>query len=959
MSPEFPANYFVYGHFLDPREHPDYDRRHVRPPSWETFAGQVHFAALREFDIRDGRIVGYVEEIEKYTQKYELGDVLWIRYPILFAENLEHLIDEVRRRQIFLFDIWGYVPGSGLGGPWQQFQAPAGVFALLESKLSDHWLGMDNGEQDGRYVGTYANEFYPSSNDRFEQYLNFHRHFERITNQLGSKMASLVSLNFGHYFLREGLYTLIGAETAQALPNGQVYYSFLRGAGKQYGVLWFGNASVYNRWGWKRYGRPHEDHGPTKGTSLSLMKRLMYSQILYNSVLVGFESGFFTTGDSSETSNASASEELSPIGLIQQSAGRWLRDAGKPGPMLTPFALMIDFLAGWTFPRHLYSEELYRVWGNVPYSAGDYLTDGLLDMLYPGYQDSSFFHDETGFLTATPYGDGADCILSDAPGWLLARYPILLIAGELEGGAEVRDKLESYVRNGGHLLITAGNLPKLPGGLAGIHAKKSLTHFGPRQRVSVGETWLVEDNPFDICALTFPASGRVLGETSGLPVVIQSSFGKGRVTVFASPFGVAFPEATTAPQGFTKDVRSEIDKPLVKPYPLLNVIRHTLDKALRNQMLFDTGRDLSLITCRKGPGEYTLGVSNPSWQQKPLNIVSCCGPIESLHEVHLDQSEKHATGYLPEGLEKMDLGVSDAKNIAGGDMRIFAVRVREENVEELPHIAPPARPHGRALPLRGTRSIQEEVLARPSFFENFDSVVVDWRYLHGRERIQLQRESGWIKLQRLKLLIDLTSGINLFPDLRLIDNLRQDYSASLETILEVISKMKILSAKDLILSLHRYPENNFSEEQTWRSFEETLRHLCQQADRQGIRVHLRLRSSSPPANLKTALNFLDRVNAPNFGLAVSTPFLSLTTHNLPETKALLQGKVGLWLLNTCETDVAGKVWNENAPIRESREPQSVADVLSIAPEVLVVFDVVYKDHDDEYLDTLFLREALA
>jgi hypothetical protein len=35
-----------------------------------------------------------------------------------------------------------------------------------------------------------------------------------------------------------------------------------------------------------------------------------------------------------------------------------------------------------------YSDTLYRVWGNVPYSAaaGDYLVDGILRMMYPNYQ---------------------------------------------------------------------------------------------------------------------------------------------------------------------------------------------------------------------------------------------------------------------------------------------------------------------------------------------------------------------------------------------------------------------------------------------------------------------------------------------------------------------------------------------------------------------------------------------
>ena len=124
---------------------------------------------------------------------------------------------------------------------------------------------MDIGEQDGRYIGGYAAQMVPASGDRFEQYLNFQRHFERCATNWATRCATLVSLNFGHYFLKEGVYTTIGAETAQALPNGQVYYAFIRGAGKQYGVPWFGNASVWNRWGWKTYGSEGQRNGPTKG----------------------------------------------------------------------------------------------------------------------------------------------------------------------------------------------------------------------------------------------------------------------------------------------------------------------------------------------------------------------------------------------------------------------------------------------------------------------------------------------------------------------------------------------------------------------------------------------------------------------------------------------------------------------------------------------------------------------
>lgn len=292
-TPAPAAQHRVYSHLLEPREHPDYDRRAVKPPTWETFGNRTQFIALRGFTVKDPdkTIVDFEKELELYTRTHELGDVVWPFYSIMFAKNLGELADAIKRRNLYLFDIWGYVPGSGPGGDWQQFKAQPETFAMLESKLGERWLGMDNGEQDGRYIGGYANQMVPGSVDRLEQYFNFQRHFERLGDDLGQKLSTLVSLNFGHYFLKEGTYTMIGAETAQALPNSQVYYAFIRGAGKQYGVPWFGNASVWNRWGWKAYGSSGPDFGPTKGTSVSLLKRLLYCHILYNAVAVGFESG--------------------------------------------------------------------------------------------------------------------------------------------------------------------------------------------------------------------------------------------------------------------------------------------------------------------------------------------------------------------------------------------------------------------------------------------------------------------------------------------------------------------------------------------------------------------------------------------------------------------------------------------------------------------------------------------
>lgn len=893
-----------YWHRLEPREHPDYDRRAVRPPDWGTFGERTRFTTLRGFGVEGSRIVGYAEELERYTRKHDLGEVIWPSYPILFATNLVEFADEIRRRDLYLFDVWGYVPGSGPGGYWQQFRPPREAFEVLESRLGERWLGTDVGEQDGRYIGGYANQMSPASADRRAQHLNFQRHFERMGDDLGHRHATLVSLNFGHYFLKEGTYTLIGAETAQALPNNQVYYAFIRGAGKQYGVPWFGNASIFNRWGYKVYGSSGRsdgyDFGPTKGTSLGLLKRLLYSHILYNAVAVGFENGWLE-GD-----------QLTPIGRIQQSAHRWVRENGSPGTMHTPIALLLDFHAGWSFPRHLYSGDVYRVWGNLPYGPGDHLTDAILDLLYPGYADSSFFHDESGFLTPTPYGDMADCVLSDAPLWLLQRYPVVVVAGELAGGREIRDRLRAYAEGGGHVVITRGNLERLTGGLTD----------GPAASAEAG-------------------------------AVVEQAVGRGRVTWFASPYGVEPVAGAPAP-------RSEVDRPMARPYRMVPEVRGRLEEIFRRQALFTVqGEGLSLITCRRGPGDYVVGVANATLRPQPFALAFRCGEILERRELGIDVSEQGAPGQVPEGMDPAGVGRNGEGVIAGGDVRVFAVRVRESGVEEIPHERPPGRPRGRLLALtREPVSLREEILGRPTFFEHWDGLVVPGRHLAGREAAVLRAEAGWLRRQGVRVVVDLSGAINLYPGLRLIDNLPADYAASLATVRDVLAKMKILGARDLILSLHRHPENNFDGQQTEKAFTETLQTLAREAGAAGITLHLRVGYGKPPWNPEEGLAWVDRIGSANLKLALSTGLLaSRAKAPSAELAGKLRGRVGVWLIAGFRTDLAGKVWDVNAPLHDAPSDQrtAVESWMAAAPEALGVAEGTLENADAEYLEARALE----
>lgn len=437
-----------FPHLLDPRIHPDDSRRCVRVPTWETFEHVTQFITLRDLAQTSWR-----EDLERYTEEFKLGRIVWPLLNLLHCNHLAQVLEEIRRRGLYLFDLWSYVPGSPLEAPWSNITPPPGMVRHLRRTLGERFLGIDNGEQDGRYIWATAEQQCPRTQSRFAQYLSFQRHFQKLCDELGNHMTALSSLTLGHYFLKEGNHVLLGAETAQALPNSQLYYAFIRGAGKQYGVHWFGNASVFNRWGWKDYGSPKRDgryrSGPEEGSSLNLLKRLLYTHYLYNCVAVGFESGWLTE---------SPPYALTPVGQIQRGGVEFVARHGQPGVMHTPAALLLDFFCGWVPPRHLYTPYVYQVWGAMPYEAGDYLTHGVLSLLLPGYEDASYFHDERGFLSPTPFGDMTDCLLSDAPLWVLRQYGLVVAAGALTMTRELGDKLRSFVAGGGHLVVTAANL---------------------------------------------------------------------------------------------------------------------------------------------------------------------------------------------------------------------------------------------------------------------------------------------------------------------------------------------------------------------------------------------------------------------------------------------------------------------------------------------------------------------
>ena len=97
-----------------------------KPPDWNLMGNQTHFTTLRQFRVSNGQLVGFADDLERFTRTFDLGDVVWPNHAFPVGRRIfPSLVDEMKRRNLFMYQIWGYVPGSGPGGQWQQLRVVA------------------------------------------------------------------------------------------------------------------------------------------------------------------------------------------------------------------------------------------------------------------------------------------------------------------------------------------------------------------------------------------------------------------------------------------------------------------------------------------------------------------------------------------------------------------------------------------------------------------------------------------------------------------------------------------------------------------------------------------------------------------------------------------------------------------------------------------------------------------
>lgn len=257
-----------------------------------------------------------------------------------------------------------------------------------------------------------------------------HSHYEAYAGQWGARV--------------------IGLELGENIAFTQSKIAFARGASRRSGIPWSIQVSPWFHGSCTTNGPLRlESNGMARGLdaghSLSFYARLWLHAWFAGTAMVTAENSIVSFFESQEPPYRLTSHGRRAAEVFRTARAH---DRGIP---FTPVAIVIDRYAG-------YNGYMGKPWGILEPTGGDLeLRDLLEEQLFPGsdhiHQQPPPENPEASYLRPTPFGELFDVQLSDAPGDVLASYPVLLLAGDIAFEGDLVSRLREALERGSRLVL--------------------------------------------------------------------------------------------------------------------------------------------------------------------------------------------------------------------------------------------------------------------------------------------------------------------------------------------------------------------------------------------------------------------------------------------------------------------------------------------------------------------------
>jgi len=282
----------------------------------------------------------------------------------------------------------------------------------------------------------------------------------------------------------------VQSEFNAGCPPVQPTTAFLRGAARAAGIPSFIHWSAWG--GNDGAGQTYDEDGKLKtGYSPSMqLRQWVFGWLAGIHSMTIFETAEMQAWYYDHNGKRHLSASAKNFAHFAQLALREGLPGLSPGKVVepyTPFAVMLERHHGYSPGRD------YVWWGVVPWSRDESNIRAFFTSAWPSHpwflggpkrsnwsgapREGLVAEDfEKGLMGDTRWGDTFDAITEDAGPELLARYKVIVLLGGIRLGAELRMKLEDYVKAGGIVVVNAPQAIRNSGKWLGIE----LTQWSPR-----------------------------------------------------------------------------------------------------------------------------------------------------------------------------------------------------------------------------------------------------------------------------------------------------------------------------------------------------------------------------------------------------------------------------------------------------------------------------------------------
>ena len=351
---------------------------------------------------------------------------------------------------------------------------------------------------------------------------------------------STSSTTFAHALGEWGVRSL-GIESSAVQPMTAMRIAFLRGAARQFGSAFvyyhaptFGDtATTFTKQ--QNFAGPdqffHSRYGATMGPSLSWYRKSYYLYYMSGASAIYLEQGFdqfFKPGPGEHPF------QLNALGRITDEFMRLAARHPDRGVAYTPIAVLLDPAHGWEM-----TDYPHWPFGVSKINRSDRALRELFGATYyPGLvREGEPASGERQAFVPGVFGNIFDVLVaSETHKDAIDSYRALIVGGQFKWSQEWAQKLMTYVRNGGVVVMNTENSNELPREFLGVDQVGVLLEDEDARCLATGEIKQDLAGQMFRYRKVFPKGAEVLMATpSGNPLVTVNKVGRGKVVLVTVP----------------------------------------------------------------------------------------------------------------------------------------------------------------------------------------------------------------------------------------------------------------------------------------------------------------------------------------------------------------------------------------------------------------------------------------